>query len=210
MNELPNDGTELANNGGTYNWFDHMYVIPFNVDQGNLREDGDDYDSYLTISYLNRADIIQTSAGFYYTCGVSKRFGDGEVENDQYNFLYASTEGEAPRYWIPYEESGPDGGLANLPEWFIDPTEQDLSTAIPMGKVTFNFQFGEFPGEFGIPNVEIRPSLSSSYDPYSGMEIDTSTLINTEVGFDNSDNDKKDVNQDFLQMLNKKRKYTRD
>ena len=81
--------------------------------------------------------------------------------------------------------------MANLPEWFIDPTEQDLSTAIPMGNVTFNFKFGEFPGEFGIPNVEIRPSLSSSYDPYSGMEIDTSTLINTEVGFDNSDNDKR-------------------
>ena len=189
--ELPGDGVYLDSaNGGTYNWFNHMYVIPFNVDQGVVREDGDDYDSYLTISYLNRSDIIQTSAGFYYTCGVSKRFG--EVQNDQYNFLYASTEGEAPRYWIPYDnENVTQDGLANLPEWFIDPTLQDLSTAIPMGKVTFNFQFGEFPGEFGIPGVDIEPSLNESYDPYSGMEIDTSTLINTEDGFDNSDNDKR-------------------
>ena len=193
VDELPNSGNYSENNnGGTYNWFDHMYVIPFDVAQGNVREDGDDYDSYLTISYLNRSDIIQTSAGFYYTCGVSK--GKlGEVQNDQYNFLYASTEGEAPRYWIPYGESGAgaQNGLANLPEWFIDPTLQDLSTAIPMGRVTFNFQFGEFPGEFGIPGVDIEPSLNESYDPYSGMEIDTSTLINTKDGFDDSDNDKR-------------------
>ena len=51
------------------------------------------------------------------------------------------------------------------------------------------FQSETILDSFGIPGIPIKQTLSSSFDVFSGININTSNFINTEQGIFNSNED---------------------
>ena len=190
FNALPEDGEVTSTNELTYDWWQHMYVIELG-DSSEIvppLDNDTEYDSYITISY--KADItnqIVSHSQFFYTCG---KYTGAPTSNPA--FLFADLDGD-PEGGFDFYAYG-TGNLANTGggsdsyNYGFWPQNSD---PLHFSRVKINFQYGEYDGDFGVPGVDIYPSLNESFDPYSGMDIDTDLLENTRDGFDGADDDKR-------------------
>ncbi len=52
-----------------------------------------------------------------------------------------------------------------------------------------SFTQEEISNEFGVDGVGIEQTLTQSFDPFSGMDIDTGSFINTNQGLEESNQD---------------------
>ena len=189
---LPGNGVYSDFNAATYDWWQHIYVITLgdvNSAVDRLEQDPN-LDSYVTITYkAGLGNNILLKSSFYYTCGKYK----GETDTDYSAFLNARLD-DGVNHTDGFRFYAYGGG--SLAPTSSDSTQDGFYPTNNQGgfdfsKVIINFQYGEYEGDFGIPGVDIYASLNESFDPYSGMDINTDLLQNTRDGFDNVDEDKR-------------------
>ena len=179
--------------------FSGYYEFPTNVTNENLNSfdpagmdtypEGQDVYSFLTLTYK--------AQNFWY--GVDKIFYSCYKKEDNCPFswcpVYAqtittsdwdSTTGVRETYGLDhylYETE------SDLDTWAA--ANEDTAKFIEFREITITTDYSEISTGFGIPNVTIEQSLLNSYDPYSGIDVDTTIFDNTTETLEIADSDKR-------------------